>query len=59
MNIYTILCCLVKSLNCVVYEYILIERVFKKSKKNINCSQCEQSLYLIFDINFILLHKSS
>ncbi len=27
MNIHAILCCLVKPLNHVVYEYILIERV--------------------------------
>ena len=33
MNIHTILCCLVKSLNCVVYEYILIKRVTEEVKR--------------------------
>ncbi len=33
MNTYAILCCLVKSLNCVVYEHILIERVTEKVKR--------------------------
>jgi len=32
-NIHTILCCLVKSLNYVVYEHILIKRVTKEVKK--------------------------
>ncbi len=33
MNTYAILCCLVKSLNCVVYEHILIERVTEEIKR--------------------------
>ncbi len=33
MNIHAILCCLVKSLNCVVYEYILIKRVTEEVKR--------------------------
>jgi len=33
MNIHAILCCLVKSLNCVIYEHILIERVTEKVKR--------------------------
>ncbi len=35
MNIHTILYCLVKSLNCVVYEHILIKRVTEKVKKTL------------------------
>jgi len=35
MNIHAILCCLVKSLNCVVYEYILIERVTEEVKRKL------------------------
>jgi len=33
MNTHTILCCLVKSLNCVVYEHILIERVTEEVER--------------------------
>ncbi len=33
MNIHAILYCLVKSLNCVVYEHVLIERVTEKIKR--------------------------
>ncbi len=33
MNTHAILCCLVKSLNCVVYGYILIERVTEEVKR--------------------------
>ncbi len=33
MNTHAILCHLVKSLNCVVYEHILIERVTEKVKR--------------------------
>ncbi len=33
MNTHVILCCLVKSLNCVVYEHILIKRVTKEIKR--------------------------
>ncbi len=33
MNTYTILCHLVKSLNYVVYEHILIERVTEEVKR--------------------------
>ena len=33
MNTYAILCCLVKSLNCIVYEYILIERIIEEVKR--------------------------
>jgi len=35
MNTYAILCYLVKSLNYVVYEYILIERVTEKVKRKL------------------------
>ena len=33
MNTYVILCHLVKSLNCVVYEHILIKRVTEEVKR--------------------------
>jgi len=33
MNTYAILCCLVKSLNCVVYEHILIERIIEEVER--------------------------
>jgi len=33
MNTHAILCYLVKSLNCVVYEHILIERVTEEVKR--------------------------
>jgi len=33
MNTHAILCHLVKSLNCVVYEHILIERVTEEVKR--------------------------
>ncbi len=33
MNTHAILCCLVKSLNCVVYEHVLIERVTEKVER--------------------------
>jgi len=35
VNTYTILCCLVKSLNYVVYEHILIKRVTKEVKRTL------------------------
>ena len=51
MNTYIILCYLVKSLNCVVYEHILIERVTEEVKRilttvNIN-KDFTQSLMLV------------
>jgi len=33
MNTHAILCCLVKSLNCVVYEHILIKRVTEEVER--------------------------
>jgi len=33
MNIYAILYCLMKSLNCVVYEHILIKRVTEEIER--------------------------
>jgi len=33
MNTHTILYCLVKSLNCIVYEHILIKRVTEKVER--------------------------
>jgi len=33
MNIHAILCCLVKSLNYVVYEHVLIERVTEEVER--------------------------
>jgi len=51
MNTHAILCCLVKSLNCVVYEHVLIERVTEKVKRMltaVNMSRVfTQSLMLV------------
>jgi len=51
MNTHTILCCLVKSLNCVVYEHILIKKVTEKVKRMltaVNVSRVfTQSLMLV------------
>jgi len=33
MNTHAILCCLVKSLNCVAYEHILIKRVIEEVER--------------------------
>jgi len=51
MNTYIILCYLVKSLNYVVYEHVLIERVTKEVKKKLTAVNVNrvfiQSLMLI------------
>ncbi len=51
MNTHAILCCLVKSLNCVVYEHILIKRVTEKVKRMLTAVNVNrvftQSLMLI------------
>jgi len=62
MNTYTILCHLVKSLNYVVYEHILIERVTEEVKRMltvINISKVFiQSLTLILS-HFIEVARTS
>ena len=35
MNTHTILCCLVKSLNYIVYEHVLIKRVTEKVERTL------------------------
>ncbi len=51
MNTHAILCCLVKSLNCVVYEHILIEKVTEEVERMltaVNVSRVfTQSLMLV------------
>ncbi len=51
MNTHAILCCLVKPLNCVVYEHILIERVTEEVKRMLTAVNVNrvftQSLILI------------
>ncbi len=51
VDTHAILCCLVKSLNCVVYEHILIKRVIEEVKRMltaVNVSRVfTQSLTLI------------
>ncbi len=51
MNIHAILCCLVKSLNCVAYEHVLIKRVTEEVERiltAVNVSRVfTQSLMLI------------
>ncbi len=51
MNIHAILCCLVKSLNYIVYEHILIERVTEEVKRTLTAVNVNrvftQSLMLV------------
>jgi len=51
MNTHTILFCLVKSLNCVVYEHILIEKITEEVKRKLTAVNVDrvftQSLMLI------------
>jgi len=62
MNIHAILCHLVKSLNCVVYEHILIKKVTEKVKRMltaVNVSRVfTQSLMLIL-FHFIEAARTS
>jgi len=56
MNIHAILCCLVKSLNCVVYEHILIERVTEEVKRMltaINVSKVFTQFLMLVLLHFI------
>ncbi len=32
---------------------------YRRSRKNVDCSQCKQSLHSVSDTSFILLHRSS
>ncbi len=62
MNTHAILCCLVKFLNCVVYEHILIKRVTEEVKRMliaVNVSRIFiQSLTLIL-FHFIEVVRTS
>ncbi len=50
MNTHAILCCLVKSLNCVVYEHILIERVTEEVERMLTAININKIL-----IQFLML----
>ena len=62
MNTHAILCCLVKSLNCVVYEYVLIERVTEEVKRMLTAVNVNkvftQSLTLVL-LHFIEAARTS
>jgi len=62
MNIHAILCCLVKSLNCVVYEHILIEKVTEEVERMLTAVNVSrifiQSLMLILS-HFIEAARTS
>ncbi len=62
VDIHAILCCLVKSLNHVVYEHILIKRVAEKVKRTLTAVNIDrvftQSLMLIL-FHFIKVVKTS
>ncbi len=51
MNTHAILCCLVKPLNCIVYEHILIKRVTEEVERTLTAVNVNrvfiQSLMLI------------
>ena len=54
MNTHAILCHLVKSLNCVVYEHILIERVTEKVKRMLTAVNVNR--VFIQSLMLVLLH---
>jgi len=54
MNIYVILCYLVKSLNCVVYEHVLIKRVTEEVKRKLIVVNINK--VFIYSLTLILLH---
>ncbi len=62
MNIHAILCCLVKLLNCVAYEHILIKRVAEEVERMLTVINVNrvftQSLMLIL-FHFIEAAKTS
>jgi len=62
MNIHAILCCLVKSLNCIVYEHILIERVTKEVKRilsAVNVNRVFTQLLMLVLLHFIEVARTS
>ncbi len=62
MNTHTILCCLVKSLNCVAYEHILIKRVTEEVERMLTAVNVNrvftQSLMLVLS-HFIKVARTS
>jgi len=62
MNTHAILCHLVKSLNCVVYEHVLIKRVTEEVERMLTAVNIDrvftQSLMLIL-LHFIEAAKTS
>ncbi len=62
MNTYAILCCLVKSLNHVAYEHILIERVTEEVKRTltaVNVSRVFTQLLTLVLPHFIEAARTS
>ncbi len=56
MNIHAILCCLVKSLNYVAYEHILIERVTEEVERMltaVNISKVFTQFLMLVLLHFI------
>jgi len=62
MNTHAILCCLVKSLNCVVYEHVLIEKVIEEVERMLTAVNVNrvftQSLMLVL-LHFIEAARTS
>ncbi len=54
MNIHAILCCLVKSLNHVAYEHILIERVTEEIERMLTAVNVNR--VFIQSLMLVLLH---
>ena len=54
MNTHAILCCLVKSLNCVAYGHILIERVTEEVERMLTAVNVNK--VFIQSLMLILLH---
>jgi len=54
MNTHAILCCLVKSLNCVAYEHILIKRVTEEVKRMLTAVNVNR--VFIQSLMLVLLH---
>ena len=62
MNTYAILCCLVKSLNCVVYEHILIERIIEEVERMltaVNINKVFIQFLMLILLHFIKAVKTS
>ena len=62
VDTYAILCCLVKSLNCVVYEHILIKRIIEEVKRTltaVNVSRVFIQFLILVLFHFIEAARTS